>query len=98
MEFLFWYLVGIVTMFAVSAWRVNTNEVRAVFYMSLLWPVSLTMIAIIIIAELIPYKPTWSFNVSKNQLFFGFRGTDDGQPGFAITVFKLEFQFWKTRS
>jgi len=97
MEFAFWYLVGIVVMFAVSAWRIEHHEVRAIFYLSLLWPVSVILITGTIVADKLNYKPKWSFNAGYNPKFFAFRKPDDGQPGFAITVFKIEFQFWKTR-
>lgn len=93
MEFIFAY-IAVVFAFQLLAMRNNdVYPLRDFLIASYVWPITLAVILLALIIELVG----WDMDGIKSNKFIGFRKPQDNWPGFAITVFWFEFQFWKKR-
>lgn len=88
------YMTGVIIMMIASAIRTPYQDIDAAVIISLLWPLSLLVMIIL--------KFMWTMNcdmdIIKIDKWFGYRkATNPKVKGFAITLIKLEFQFWKRK-
>lgn len=95
MELFNYWVYGVAIMVAAMAIRDVSGDVRTSAIIAFVWPVSVTFMACVLSLWAIG----WDFDIdgTKNDKWFGFRRPNDGWPGFAVTILKLEFQFWKKR-
>lgn len=94
MEMIVSYLTGVVLLVGMFAWRVPHEDVRVVFILGMIWPVSILAIVGILLLDLVG----WNMDMAKGKTMFGAR--KPGNPeirGFAFTVLYQEFQFFKMR-
>lgn len=87
------YLLGFMAFMALCAIRNVDAEIRLIYLLGVFWPISLIIMVITKICWIIK----WDFGFDYNKKIFGFRRPNDNWPGFAITIFHGEFQFWKLR-
>lgn len=86
---LYIYIAGIVIINIFGLIRNIETPYRGLFIVMYFWPLFLPLIAVILIG--------WDFNIIRSIKRFAFRRPNDNWPGFAITVFNYELQFWKLR-
>ena len=97
MDFITAYAVYMtVAILVVGLWalRVPHEDVKIVFILSMLWPLSITAILGMMLLSAIG----WGMDMAKGKTMFGVR--KPGNPeikGFAFTVLYQEFQFFKVR-
>ncbi len=86
------YLMGVTVLTALWAWRVPHEDVRTVFILSLVWP--LTLVFVIAIAAL--NMVNWNLDVVQGTKRFGFRRPTNPQArGWALTLFGQEIQIYR---
>lgn len=88
------YLVGIVITLIVSMIRAPDTSVGAAGIVCILWPIMIVYGIIILWLDSVD----WDFDLQFSKKLFGRRKPNDGNPGFAITLFFVEFLFWKKRT
>ena len=94
MEMIVAYLVGFVVLQGLSALRLQHENVRTVFVICLFWPVSIVLMALLVLMQLV----RWEVDVAESTKKFGFRKpTNPKAKGFAITLFSTEFQFYSMK-
>lgn len=94
MEMITAYMTGIIALIGLWAWRVPHENVRTIFVLAIIWPLSVIAIIGMIVLE----STGWAFDFAKNDKMFGFRRpTNINVRGFAVTVFGIEFQFYSKR-
>lgn len=94
MEFFTAYLAGVVAVFGMWAWRVPHEDVRMVFLLAMAWP--LTIVAVLFTFAVTAFG--WDFDAAQGTKLFGFRRpTNTEVVGFALTLFRVEFQMWRAR-
>lgn len=85
------FALAVVGMFAV---RVPHENVRVVFVLALVWPVSIAFIIFFLAMDLIG----WNVDAAKGDKMFGFRRPSNANVrGFAISIFYGEVQVWKLK-
>ncbi len=86
------YLTGTVALIGLFALRCPDENLRVVFALGAVWPLSiLAILAMIVIQGL-----GWDFDVAEGRKMFGFRRpTNPKARGYALTLFKCEFQLYK---
>lgn len=92
MEFIFSY-IAVIFAFQLFVMRHNAYPLRDSIIASYIWPIALAFILLVFIIDQIG----WDIDGVKSNKFIGFRKPQHNWPGFAITVFWIEFQFWKKR-
>lgn len=91
MELIVAYLVGIVVLAGLFAVRAPHEELRVVLAISLFWPVSIVLIALMFLLSAVG----WDMDTAPSTKRFGFRKpTNTKVRGFAITLFGTEIQFY----
>jgi hypothetical protein len=94
MELIVAYLVGIVVLAGLFAVRAPNEELRVVLVISLFWPVSIVLIALMFLLDAVG----WDIDTAENTKMFGFRKpTNTKVRGFAITLFGTEIQFYSLK-
>lgn len=93
MEYAIGYAASVFAFQLLAAWRTPREDFQVAFVATVFWPVVLVLIAG---SEFLDWIG-WGFDVTKGAKLFGFRRPNDARPGLAVTVLKLEFQFWKKR-
>lgn len=94
MEFTTAYLIGITALVGMFAIRAPHEDLRTVFALALMWPLSMLAIVIMVLMTF----TGWNLDVAKGTKMFGFRRPGNpGVNGFAITVFYGEVQMWKKK-
>ena len=94
MELIVAYLVGIVVLAGLFAVRAPNEELRVVLVISLFWPVSIVLIALMFLLDAVG----WDIDTAENTKMFGFRKpTNTKVRGFAITLFGTEIQFYSVK-
>ena len=94
MEFITAYLAGVVALTGLWALRVPHENVRTVFVLAVMWPVTL----ILVLGAVVFAVTGWDYDVIKGLKMFGFRRAGNPEVrGYALTLFRVEFQMWKTR-
>jgi len=92
MEMIVAYLVGVIVLIGLFAVRVPHEDVRVVFTLALMWPVSI----LAILGMMILNATGWDMEVASNEKMFGFRRpTNPKVKGFAVTALTVELQFFK---
>ncbi len=88
------YLIGTVALIGLFALRCPHENLRAVFALGVAWPLSILAILAMIVIQAVG----WDFDVAEGRKQFGFRRpTNPKARGYALTLFKLEFQLYKVR-
>jgi len=86
------YATGVIFFVGMFAARVPREDVRIVFLLALLWPLSILAILGMVVLTLVG----WNMDMAKGAKAFGFRRpTNPKIKGFAFTVLYQEFQFFK---
>jgi predicted membrane channel-forming protein YqfA (hemolysin III family) len=86
------YLAGIVAMFGLFAWRSNSDDLRTMFFLCLIWPFSIFLAITIFALDAVGIR----VHTAKGTKRFGFRLPENPKAkGFAITVFGTEIQLFK---
>jgi hypothetical protein len=88
------YMAGIIIMMIAFAIRTTGQDIAPAVLLSIFWPISILVMIIL--------KGLWAINwdidiVSTNKWFHYRKPTNPEVRGFAINIFKLEFQFWQKR-
>jgi hypothetical protein len=87
------YLSGALAFVGMFALRAPHENLRTVFALAIMWPLSILVILFMIVLVFIG----WNMDSAMNTKMFGFRRpTNPGVKGFAITIFYVELQFYKT--
>lgn len=94
MYYLIAYLVGIVFVLILSMIRTPYTSVGDAGIVCILWPIMVLYGIIILWLDSVD----WDFDLQFSEKLFGRRKPSDGKPGFAITLFFVEFLFWKKRT
>lgn len=88
------YLTGALALVGLFAIRVPHENVRTVFALALMWPVTIAAILFMLVLN----ATGWNLDAAVGKKMFGFRRATNPQvTGFAITVFYGEVQFWKVK-
>lgn len=86
------YTTGVIFFVGMFAARVPREDVRIVFLLALLWPLSIVAILGMMALTLVG----WDMEMAKGAKVLGFRRpTNPKIKGFAFTVLFQEFQFFK---
>ena len=97
MDFITAYAIYMtVAILVVGLWalRVPHEDVKIVFILSLIWPISIVAIAGMMLLTAI----NWDMDMAKGTKIAGFRkATNPEVRGFAFTVLYQEFQFYSKR-
>jgi hypothetical protein len=88
------YMAGIIIMMIAFAIRTSNTDIAPALILSVFWPLSI--LVMIIIKGLWIIK--WDIDIVGVNKWFGYRkSTNPKVRGFAIIIFKLEFQLWQKR-
>lgn len=94
MELITAYLAGIVVLIGMFAARVPHENIRVVFCLALVWPLSIAAILFMIVLN----ATGWDLDAAQGTKMFGFRKPTNPQVrGFAVTLFYVEVQFYTKR-
>jgi hypothetical protein len=94
MEMIVAYLVGVVVLQGLFALRAPNVDGSTVFVLCLFWPVSITLIALMLMLQAVG----WDIDTAEGTKMFGFRmPTNPKARGFAVTVFGTEIQFYSMK-
>lgn len=97
MDFITLYAIYMtVAVLVVGLWalRVPHEDVKVVFILALIWPISIVAIAGMMLLGAI----NWNMDMAKGKTMFGARKASNPQVrGFAFTVLFQEFQFYTMR-
>jgi len=86
------YMAGVIIMMIAFAIRTSNTDITSAVILSIFWPLSI--LTMIIIKSL--WTINWDIHVVGVNEYFGYRKPNNSEvKGFAVTIFKLEFQFWK---
>ena len=92
MEYITAYTTGALALIGLWAMRVPHEDVRTVFLLSIMWP--LTILAVVGMALL--NATGWDMDVASSDKMFNFRRPGNtALKGFAVTAFTVELQFFK---
>ena len=80
-------------MLIVSMIRTPDISVNDAGIVCILWPIMIVCGIIILWLDSVD----WDFDLQYSKKIFGKRKPNDGNHGFAITLFYVEFLFWKKR-
>ena len=88
------YMTGAILLVGMFAVRAPYENLRTVFALALIWPLSIAAILGMVILT----TTGWDFDVAKGAKTFGFRRpTNPNARGFAVTVCGTELQFYAMR-
>lgn len=87
------YFIGIIVFMCFAALIVPQQDTKMTAGFALTWPITIVLIVIVLVLDLMQIE----WDIMGGNKLFGFRRPKDGWPGFGITIFKTEFQFWKRR-
>ena len=98
MEYLLGYIAAIFFFQILLVFTLdNRYEMREFIIATYFWPIVLFAVLFMIGFEKLLNKIKWDADIKKGEKIFRFRKPLDNWPGFAITIFYIEFQFWKKR-
>jgi glucan phosphoethanolaminetransferase (alkaline phosphatase superfamily) len=87
------YLSGALALIGLFALRAPHENLRTVFALAIMWPLSILLIIVFILMSM----TNWNIDSAMNTKMFGFRRpTNPNAKGFAVTIFYVELQFYKT--
>jgi hypothetical protein len=89
------YATGAILLVGMFAVRVPREDVRIVFLLALMWPVSILAILGMVVLTAID----WTMDVDTNagKVFHFRRPTNPKAVGFALCLLGVEFQFYKMK-
>jgi hypothetical protein len=88
------YMAGIIIMMIAFAIRTENADISSAVILSVFWPLSI--LAMIILKGL--WLINWDIDIVGVNKWFGYRKpTNPEVKGFAIIIFRLEFQLWQKR-
>jgi len=88
------YLSGALALVGLFAIRAPHEDIRTVFVLALIWPLSI----LAILAMVFMSTTGWNLEAAKGTKMFGFRRpTNDMIKGFAVCIFYGEVQIWKKK-
>ena len=88
------YMTGAILFVGMFAARVPYENIRTVFVLALMWPLSILAILCMVILSF----TSWNFDVAKSDKMFGSRkSTNPNVRGVAVSVFGTELQFYSPR-
>ena len=89
------YMAGIIIMMIAFAIRTENADIAPAILLSVFWPISI--LAMIFIKCL--WVINWDFDIVDTEYKWPHyrKPTNPAVRGFAINLFKLEFQFWQKR-
>lgn len=94
MDYITAYLAGALVLVGMFAVRVPHENVRTVFALALMWPVTIAAILFMLVLN----ATGWNLDAAKGKKMFGFRKATNPQVrGFAFTFLFQEFQFYTKR-
>lgn len=95
MEYAIGYVAIVFALQAIAAIRTPYENTQTVFVATVFWPLMIVLVVCSFILDAIKV----GFDVNKGIKMFGFRKPTNTQVrGFAISIFYVEFQFWKVFS
>jgi len=86
------YLIGFFAILVVAAIRNLQENIRVILALAIFWPLTV----LFTIFDLSLTAIGWDFDFKTSTNFFGFRKPLN-KTGFAITIMKIEFQFWSKK-
>lgn len=88
------YMTVVILMVGTWAVRVPHEDVKMVFILSLVWPISVTAI----VGMMLLHATGWDMDMAKGTRLFSYRKpTNPEVRGFAVTFLFQEFQFYSRR-
>lgn len=88
------YMTGVILLIGLWAVRVSHENIRTVFALSLVWPLTI----LIVIGMLALDAVGWKMDVANSDKMFGSRkSTNPMVRGIAVSVFGVELQFYSPR-
>lgn len=94
MELITAYLVGFVALVGMFAVRAPHENLRTVFALALMWPLSILAILAFVLLDFVG----WNFDIAKSDKMFGSRrSTNPNVRGIAVSVFGTELQIYSPR-
>jgi len=88
------YMAGVIIMMIAFAIRTPYQDIGAAVILSVFWPLSI--LAMILLKSLWTFN--WDMDIVGVNKWFGYRKpTNPEVKGFAVIIFKLEFQLWKRK-
>lgn len=87
------YLAGTVSTMILCAVRTPHTDLRVATQIALFWPISLLAILVVMSLDYFGYDIDF---ILVKKLFGLRRPTNPGAKGFALTVFCVEIQIWKS--
>lgn len=93
MDILYIYIVGFFIIAVFMAFRAGKYDFNIGLLLCVIWPITL----VLMVVELATKYCEWEWNMDYNDKLFGYRKPNDGWPGFALTVFHVDFMCWKKR-
>lgn len=92
MELITIYMTGMIFLMGAFALRVPHEDCRIVFLLGLLWPLTIVLTVFMIFLTIVD----WKLEVAESTKMFGYRtSTNPKVRGYAVTIFKNEFQLFK---
>lgn len=88
------YLAAAFLMLAWAAY-LDRHRLREAFWLSLLWPVTLLILALYGLTAFLPRLFGWRGELADSPGGWGVRRPSDGWPGFAARCPWLEIRLWK---
>ena len=94
MEYAIGYVAVIFALQAIAAVRTPREDCQVVVFATVLWPLMIVLVGGSLLLDWIG----WGFDAVKGTRMFGFRRPGNTEVrGFAITMFFVEFQMWKSK-
>lgn len=88
------YATGVILLVGAFAARIPHEDVKLVFLLGVLWPVTI----IAILGTMMLNATGWDMDLAKGARMFGFRKpTNPDAKGFAFTFLYQEFQFYSLK-
>jgi len=88
------YMAGVIIMMAAFAIRTENQDIAPALILSAFWPISILVMIILKCLWIL----NWDMDIVGTDKWFHYRKpTNPEVRGFAINIFKLEFQFWQKR-
>ena len=93
MELITAYLAGVIVLVGLFAIRAPHEDLRTVFVLALVWPLSILAILFMILIQ----ATGWDFNVDTNagKMFNYRKPTNPEVKGFGLCLLGVEFQLYK---
>lgn len=85
------YLFGVVAMLAYIGYKISEIQLKDGLFLAFIWPAVLAIKAVTFLLGL----KGWTADMMKTDNWFAFRKRPGNLKGFAVTLFTIEYLFWK---